>query len=100
MTLNLIFLETTFLELGDITKGMSEPCVMDIKIGKRTWDPLAGEEKKLAEGKKYLESRRAYGFCIPGFQVYRLSDAQLKKFGKDYGKQLNEKSVVEGTVIY
>ncbi|XP_043471797.1 inositol polyphosphate multikinase [Leptopilina heterotoma] len=91
---------TTFLELADITKGMSEPCVMDIKIGKRTWDPLAGEEKQIAEGKKYVESRRAYGFCIPGFQVYRLSDGQLRKFGKDYGKQLNEKSVIEALELF
>ena len=69
---------------------------MDIKIGRRTWDPLAGPEKKAAEEKKYSGSKRAYGFCIPGFQVYRLTDGQLKKFGKEYGLQLNEKSVVEG----
>lgn len=28
---------------------MTEPCVIDIKIGKRTWDPLATEDKILTE---------------------------------------------------
>lgn len=28
---------------------MLDPCIMDIKIGKRTWDPLASPEKILAE---------------------------------------------------
>ncbi|XP_033226999.1 inositol polyphosphate multikinase isoform X2 [Belonocnema kinseyi] len=89
-----------FLELGDITNGMAEPCIMDIKIGKRTWDPLSFPEKKKSEQEKYSESKRAYGFCIPGFQVYRLTDGQLKKFGKDYGKKLNEKSIIEAIEIF
>lgn len=28
---------------------MTEPCIMDIKMGKRTWDPLASEEKMMEE---------------------------------------------------
>lgn len=35
----------TCLVLDDVTKGFKEPCIMDIKIGKRTWDPLATVEK-------------------------------------------------------
>ncbi|CAG5095014.1 Similar to IPMK: Inositol polyphosphate multikinase (Homo sapiens) [Cotesia congregata] len=57
-----------FLILQDITEGMIEPCVMDIKIGKRTWDPLAGPAKKLKEDFKYKEMKQAHSFCIPGFQ--------------------------------
>ncbi|XP_024941506.1 inositol polyphosphate multikinase isoform X3 [Cephus cinctus] len=85
-----------FLKLKDITAGMTEPCVMDVKIGKRTWDPLAGPEKKAAEERKYVESKKAYGFCIPGFQIYRLSSSYVKKYGKDFGKKLNKESVVDG----
>lgn len=29
------------LVLDDVTAGMKEPCVIDLKIGRRTWDPLA-----------------------------------------------------------
>ncbi|XP_072766880.1 inositol polyphosphate multikinase [Anoplolepis gracilipes] len=86
---------TKFLKLRDITEGMAEPCVMDIKIGRRTWDPLATKEKKATEELKYAESKRAYGFCITGFQVYCLSTGRLKKFDRDYGKKLDAKGVVE-----
>ncbi|XP_015126848.1 inositol polyphosphate multikinase [Diachasma alloeum] len=85
-----------FIVLEDITVGMIEPCVMDIKIGKRTWDPLASIEKRAAEEVKYVESKKAYGFCIPGFQVYDLSTRDFKKFGKDYGKRLNKETTVQG----
>ncbi|XP_029041957.1 inositol polyphosphate multikinase isoform X2 [Osmia bicornis bicornis] len=90
----------TFLTLKDITDGMAEPCVMDIKIGKRTWDPLASSEKKAKEELKYAESKRTYGFCITGFQVYCASSSQLRKFGKHYGKTLDAKGVVEALKIF
>lgn len=92
----LLLLGVKFLELEDIAEGMSEPCIMDIKIGQRTWDPLAGAEKQNAEDSKYAASKKAYGFCIPGFQVYRLDSGKLQKFDKAYGKSLNEQSVVDG----
>ncbi|KAK1129029.1 hypothetical protein K0M31_020162 [Melipona bicolor] len=90
----------TFLTLKDITDGMAEPCVMDIKIGRRTWDPLATPEKKATEELKYAESKRTYGFCITGFQVYCVSSGKLKQFGKHYGKTLDAKGVVEALKIF
>ncbi|XP_078053447.1 inositol phosphate kinase 2 [Augochlora pura] len=90
----------TFLTLKDIIDGMAEPCVMDIKIGRRTWDPLATPQKRATEELKYAESKRTYGFCITGFQVYCLSSGQLKKFGKHYGKTLDAKGVVEALKLF
>ncbi|XP_017882576.1 inositol polyphosphate multikinase [Ceratina calcarata] len=90
----------TFLTLKDITDGMAEPCVMDIKIGRRTWDPLATPEKRATEELKYAESKRTYGFCITGFQVYCVSSGQLKQFGKHYGKTLDANGVVEALKIF
>ncbi|XP_011638238.1 inositol polyphosphate multikinase-like [Pogonomyrmex barbatus] len=86
---------TKFLMLRDITKDMAEPCVMDIKIGYRTWDPLATPEKRKTEELKYAESKRTYGFCITGYQVYSLSTGRLKKYDRDYGKQLGVLGVVQ-----
>lgn len=38
-----------FIKLRDLTHGMMEPCVIDLKMGKRTWDPLATDQKREAE---------------------------------------------------
>ncbi|XP_077274751.1 inositol polyphosphate multikinase-like [Temnothorax americanus] len=86
---------TKFLMLRNITKGMAEPCVIDIKIGSRTWDPLATPEKRRTEELKYAESKRTYGFCITGYQVYSVLTGQLRKYDRDYGKQLGVAGVVE-----
>lgn len=39
----------TFIKLVDLTFEMQEPCIIDLKMGKRTWDPLASEAKREAE---------------------------------------------------
>lgn len=37
--------DSQFMVLENMTKGMKQPCVMDIKIGKITWDCFATPEK-------------------------------------------------------
>lgn len=78
---------------------MVEPCVMDIKIGKRTWDPLADEKKIECEETKYTACKQTLGICIPGFQVYSVKTGIVKRYGKEYGKKLNETSIKEGKFI-
>lgn len=54
--------------LEDVTAQFKEPCVMDIKIGKRTWGPNATSEKMANEE----VSRR---FCI--LMVLEISDLKM-----------------------
>ncbi|XP_030384266.1 inositol polyphosphate multikinase [Scaptodrosophila lebanonensis] len=88
----------TFVKLDDLTHGMLLPCIMDIKIGKRTWDPMSSPHKRALEEQKYVECKQNLGLCLPGFQVYLPSSEttespkkhpELKRYGKDYGKSLN-----------
>jgi hypothetical protein len=37
------------IKLEDIAKDVAEPCIMDIKIGRQTWDPEATLEKRKNE---------------------------------------------------
>lgn len=92
--------EQEYIILEDLTERMLEPCIMDVKIGKRTWDPLATEEKIRNEQSKYAACKQEYGFCIPGFQVYRLSTGKLCKYNKDYGKRLHSHAVKEAIRNY
>lgn len=41
--------EVECIELEDLTRHYKEPCIMDIKIGRRTWDPTASYEKIINE---------------------------------------------------
>ncbi|KAI8034946.1 inositol polyphosphate multikinase [Drosophila gunungcola] len=92
--------ERTFLRLEDLTRGMSQPCVMDVKMGKRTWDPESSPNKRKLEEAKYVMCKQKLGLCLPGFQVYLPKDAEeeeeekkehptILRHGKDYGKSLN-----------
>lgn len=88
------------LVLEDLTKGLKEPCIMDIKIGRRTWDPRANLDKIKKEDEKYKETKRDLGFCVPGFQVYKITNGKLKKYGKEYGKKLNKESIIEAFKVF
>ncbi|CAG4988275.1 unnamed protein product [Colias eurytheme] len=80
--------EQEYIIMEDLTVGMLEPCIMDVKIGKRTWDPLASEDKIARERSKYAACKSQWGFCIPGYCVRRLDSGRLLRYGKDAGKRL------------
>lgn len=94
-----------FMRLSDLTHGMRRPCVMDVKIGARTWDPLATTSKIVAEQQKYAVCKNLLGFCIPGFQVYAAADAgdadggDVQRFGKDFGKSLTKRMEVRSVLL-
>lgn len=48
---------------------------------------------------KYIACKKEFGFCIPGFQVYRLATNKLERYAKDFGKNLNKESLPEGENI-
>lgn len=86
--------------LEDVTGKLEKPCIMDIKIGRQTWDPFASASKIEAEEKKYTECKRELGFCIPGFQVYDSESCKVVKYDKSYGKSLNKSTVLEAFSIF
>lgn len=92
--------EQEYIILEDLTRRMLEPCIMDVKIGKRTWDPLATEEKIKNEQAKYALCKQQYGFCIPGFQVFKLNSGKLHKYNKEYGKKLHGQGVRDAIKNY
>lgn len=40
------------------------------------------------------------GFCIPGFQVFSISAGKIKRYGKEYGKSLDENTVIEAFNLF
>ena len=57
-----------YLKLENITGNFNLPCVMDIKIGKVTWDDDADEKLKEQKRTRW-PLKDITGFVIPGFMV-------------------------------
>lgn len=53
--------DVNYIVLDDVTRDFKEPCVMDIKIGRRTYDPLASYEKIIKEDVSRCKRLRLMG---------------------------------------
>ncbi|XP_046673185.1 inositol polyphosphate multikinase alpha isoform X1 [Homalodisca vitripennis] len=84
-----------FLKLRNATRGYQKPCVMDVKIGRQTWEPGAPVSKQQREQAKYTQCKQQCGFCIPGFHVYNTKSGTTEKYGKDFGKNLSKENIPE-----
>lgn len=68
-----------FLSLEDLAAHCREPCIIDIKIGQITYDPMAIKEKVLEQSSKYKRLRE-FGFRILGMKLG--SHLKDKNFGR------------------
>lgn len=59
---------TTYLELEDLAVDLTSPCVLDVKVGQRTYDVDAPAEKVAYEVSKYPRQAQV-GFRISGMCV-------------------------------
>lgn len=60
--------EYPFLQLEDITCPFQSPAIMDIKVGRVTFDPEASPEKRNSEKRKY-PLQENLGFRLLGYRV-------------------------------
>jgi len=91
--------EKEYLKLEDLTENFKHPCILDIKMGAKTYDPDASEQKIRREQQKYRHTK-AFGFCIPGMRVFHLPTQQYICKGKEYGKHLNELTIKDAFRLY
>lgn len=81
----------TLLELEDLTRWYRHPCIMDIKIGHRTWyphaDPAYIERCRLKDA---ATTQSLLGFKICGMQVFRHGRGGYWRASKRWCKTLPE----------
>lgn len=86
--------ESEFLVIENLTKGMKKACVMDIKIGAKTYNPEASEKKKAQEDAKYVGTKKPLGFSVLGMNVFTGESFQdAKVLDKEFGKTLSKENV-------
>jgi len=90
-----------FIMMENLTNNLSKPCIMDIKIGARTWGPDASETKRKQQDASYAATKTAFGFSVPGLSVHRgeNKDCVVVK-GKDYGKSLTQETISDMLELY
>lgn len=80
--------------MEDLTHGFQHPCVMDIKLGKKTWYEGASEKyiQKCLEKDASTTSGKL-GFRVAGMQVYEPSSGNSWKADRKWCKDITEENM-------
>ncbi|KAI1231569.1 hypothetical protein IHE44_0007639 [Lamprotornis superbus] len=103
----------TYLKLEDVTRKFNKPCIMDVKIGQKSYDPYASAEKIQQQVSKY-PLMEEIGFLVLGmrstgnlpvdteqthnklWQVYHVSSDSYETQNQHYGRSLTKETVKDG----
>jgi len=83
-----------FMMIENATIRMTKPCIMDIKIGAKTYGPDATAEKAAKQDASYAGTKKPFGFSVLGMSVYMGENkGEFKVLNKEYGKGLNKDNI-------
>ncbi|ETK78805.1 hypothetical protein, variant 3 [Phytophthora nicotianae] len=74
-----------YLVLEDLTWGRKWPCIMDVKMGTRSYEDNATAEK-IAYEKSKFPLQETLGFRIQGIKVYNPKKQDYDEFDKYFGR--------------
>ncbi|XP_018414250.1 PREDICTED: inositol polyphosphate multikinase [Nanorana parkeri] len=84
-----------YLKLEDVTRKFNKPCIMDVKIGQKSYDPYASAEKVQQQISKY-PLMEEIGFLVLGMRVYHVDSDSFETENQHYGRRLTKETVKEG----
>ncbi|KAJ8361617.1 hypothetical protein SKAU_G00181420 [Synaphobranchus kaupii] len=84
-----------YLKLEDVTQRFQKPCIMDVKIGQRSYDPFASRDKREQQINKY-PLMQEIGFLVLGMRVYQVSSGTYKTYDQHYGRSLVKDALRDG----
>ncbi|XP_037134786.1 inositol polyphosphate multikinase [Syngnathus acus] len=84
-----------YMKLEDVTRRFVKPCIMDVKLGQRSYDPFASQEKREQQIRKY-PLMEEIGFLVLGMRVYKLSSDTVDTFDQHYGRGLLKDTIKDG----
>ncbi|XP_076856739.1 inositol polyphosphate multikinase isoform X2 [Brachyhypopomus gauderio] len=84
-----------YLKLEDVTRRFRKPCIMDVKIGQRSYDPFASQEKRDQQIRKY-PLMEEIGFLVLGMRVYNVGLDNFDTYDQHYGRSLVKDTIKDG----
>ncbi|KJH44855.1 hypothetical protein DICVIV_09105 [Dictyocaulus viviparus] len=87
-----------FLILEDVTATYKRPAILDVKMGKITFDPVANVAKQEKETKKY-PPQRTLGFRLLGYRIH-CSDGTVVVKDREWGKSYDENNILDGLLEF
>nr|XP_008517001.1 PREDICTED: inositol polyphosphate multikinase [Equus przewalskii] len=84
-----------YLKLEDVTHKFSKPCIMDVKIGRKSYDPFASSEKIQQQVSKY-PLMEEIGFLVLGMRVYHVHSDTYETQNQHYGRSLTKETLKDG----
>lgn len=90
-----------FIMMENLTGNFSKACIMDVKIGAKTYGPDATPEKMKQQDASYAGTKVPFGFSVPGLSAFRGAnkEEQVTK-AKDFGKTLTEDNIDQLLELY
>ncbi|VDM38414.1 unnamed protein product [Toxocara canis] len=82
------------LVMEDLTYRYRQPCTMDIKIGRVTYDPNANDAKRFAETVKY-PAQETLGFRILGYRMHCVEGEPPRIRDKLWGRSRSPENIVD-----
>ncbi|XP_073209778.1 inositol polyphosphate multikinase isoform X2 [Lepidochelys kempii] len=84
-----------YLKLEDVTRKFDKPCIMDVKIGQKSYDPYASAEKIQQQVSKY-PLMEEIGFLVLGMRVYHIHSDNYETQNQHYGRSLTKETIKDG----
>lgn len=84
-----------YLKLEDVTRRFVKPCIMDVKLGQRSYDPFASQEKREQQIRKY-PLMEEMGFLVLGMRVFKVCSDTFDSYDQHYGRGLVKDTVKDG----
>uniref|UniRef100_A0A8C9G782 Kinase n=1 Tax=Piliocolobus tephrosceles TaxID=591936 RepID=A0A8C9G782_9PRIM len=84
-----------YLKLEDVTHKFNKPCIMDVKIGQKSYDPFASSEKIQQQVSKY-PLMEEIGFLVLGMRVYHVHSDSYETQNQHYGRSLTKETIKDG----
>jgi len=75
-----------FIVLEDLTHGMNQPCIMDLKMARSTWEPTAPAKKRIEQATlDKISTSEALGFRICGMRTWQIEKKEYIVRDKPWG---------------